>query len=440
MKTLQEHRLFLENYYEEIKDLPKAHRYAKLIAQYPESKKYFDLLSESSVFCTAPWFGLNIHPAGKMFPCCAFDQKSPLGHLKENSIQEVRRGKGFETLKESMLSGKKIAECQSCYNSDRAGGENLRSHLKNIHEKYIPLLCLSEELPLIYLDVQFSNLCNLKCRICGPAFSSSWIADHQKLYNAQDTDYKIHSIKKEYPEKWNSVLSVIENVDEVYFWGGEPLMMPEHHEFLKRLIDLGKTNVKLRYSTNFSELEYAQSNTLDLWKNFKNLSVGASLDGSYERAELMRKGVNWLKVVKNRKRLMTEVPQARFFIACATSAYNILHIADFFKEWIELGYIGVNDFCVNLVYEPKHLSVQILPAEYKEKATAKIEDLIENFIRPRFGSSSVAEARFQAAINYMNSEDSQNEDIEKFKNYNISLDELRKENLKIVFPELQNLF
>lgn len=435
MKTIEEHRLFLENFYEEIKHLSREERISKLVEMYPGSDKHFELFRSSSAFCTAPWFGLNVHPAGKIFPCCAYDQNKSIGHLENMTMQQARNAAGMSALKTAMLSNQKSPGCQSCYNSDLAGGENLKTHLKNIHEKYIPLIGLSKELPLLYLDVQFSNLCNLRCRICGPTFSSSWISDHEKMHGTKG-DHKIHSIKKSYADQWSSVLDVIESIDEVYFWGGEPLMMPEHYEFLQRLIERGRTDVKLRYSTNFSELEYGKFKTLDLWKNFKNLSVGASLDGSHARAEYMRKGTDWQKVISNRQRLMQEVPHARFFIACATSAYNIFHIADFFKEWVDLGYVHPDDFCVNLLYVPEKLSVQALNAQQKKAATEKIENLIKQFIRPKLGLNSIAEKRFQAAINHMNVTDKSHlrPDFDK---YNQALDRIREESFAEAFPELQ---
>ena len=40
--------------------------------------------------------------------------------------------------------------------------------------------------PFFY-DIQLGNLCNLKCRICGPQCSSTWTSDHQKLMKLGDS-------------------------------------------------------------------------------------------------------------------------------------------------------------------------------------------------------------------------------------------------------------
>lgn len=405
---------------------------------YPQSQKYIDLFYEDLAFCTAPWLGVNIHPEGKVFPCCAFDQNTPLGHLKTNSLDEIRTSESFENIRKAMSSGKRVAGCKSCYNTDALGGENLKTHLRNIHEKYIPLLALHNDFPVFYLDVQFSNLCNLRCRICGPMFSSSWISEHKALFNSAEHDYKLHAIKKDHPSRWQMLLDSIDHLDEVYIWGGEPLLTPEHYEFLEKLIEKGRTDVRLRYSTNFSNLYLDTKNIIPLWKQFKNLSIGASLDGSGKRLEYMRKGVNWDQVVENRKVVQKEVPHAYFFIACATSLYNIWHIPDFFKEWVQQGYVHESGFCVNILSVPDYLSAQLLPADLKVEVTSKIQDLIQNFIRPQFGEHSLSEKRFSAAIEFMNQKD-ESQKIPEFFKYNQKLDSSRKENFFEIFPELRPL-
>ena len=41
----------------------------------------------------------------------------------------------------------------------------------------------------------------------------------------------------------------IMDVEEIYFAGGEPLVMQEHYTILEKLIEAGRTDVRLRYNT-----------------------------------------------------------------------------------------------------------------------------------------------------------------------------------------------
>jgi sulfatase maturation enzyme AslB (radical SAM superfamily) len=133
-------------------------------------------------------------------------------------------------------------------------------------------------------------------------------------------------------------------LEQVYFAGGEPLIMKEHYTLLEKLIDAGKTDVRIQYNTNFSELRFKDKHVFEYWKHFKNVSVGASLDASGARAELMRKGTDWQQTVDNRQRMMEEVPHVDFYVSATVSTMNVLHVLDFHKAWTELGLIRAKDF------------------------------------------------------------------------------------------------
>jgi organic radical activating enzyme len=163
------------------------------------------------------------------------------------------------------------------------------------------------------------------------------------------------------------MLPHIPYLEQVYFAGGEPLIMKEHYFMLEKLIEAGKTDVRIQYNTNFSELAFKDKHVFDYWKHFKNVSVGASLDASGERAELMRKGTDWEQTVENRRRMMAEVPHVDFYISATVSAMNVLHVLDFHKEWVDLGLIQAKDFNVNLCQSPEWYRANIFPQWFKEQ-------------------------------------------------------------------------
>ena len=106
----------------------------------------------------------------------------------------------------------------------------------------------------------------------------------------------------------------IDYIEQIYFAGGEPLIMQEHYNILKELVKRERFDVKLIYNTNFNETMYKDLDVLEYWKLFDSVSIGASLDASGARAELMRKGSNWDKTVRNRIRMLTTCPNVDFYI------------------------------------------------------------------------------------------------------------------------------
>jgi sulfatase maturation enzyme AslB (radical SAM superfamily) len=84
---------------------------------------------------------------------------------------------------------------------------------------------------------------------------------------------------------WEQMQEHIPYLEQIYFAGGEPLIMEEHYRILKELVKREMFNVKLIYNTNFSRLNLKDEDVLDYWKLFNNVSIGASLDAMGPRAE-----------------------------------------------------------------------------------------------------------------------------------------------------------
>ena len=116
-------------------------------------------------------------------------------------------------------------------------------------------------------------------------FSTTW-AEEEGIENG-----KIYAIPEDVPDP---MISQYDNVEKIYFAGGEPLIMPEHFQLLTKLIETGRSkNVTLIYNTNCTILDYKGNNLLDLWKNFKWVNIGASIDAMGTRIEYIRKGTRW---------------------------------------------------------------------------------------------------------------------------------------------------
>ena len=400
-------------------------------------------LARSKVFCTAPWVSINVHPEGFVSPCSFFEQHSPLGTLKSHSLQEIRRCASMQELQSNMLKEKESAGCRQCYAQEKAGSDSLRLHMNRIYSDSIPEIaaCSSLEktealIDVRYLELQFSNLCNFRCRMCGPAFSSSWIQDHKKMFPGEDV--KVHRLTDVNINAEKEIHQLLKGVHEIYMWGGEPLISEEHYRLLQALIDLKRTDVRIRYSTNFSNLEFKGHDVIEYWKKFPNLSIGASLDAVGSRGELIRKGMDWQEIVANRERLKREIPRIDFFVSCTVSVMNVWHITDFHREWVEKDYIKMNQFNPNILLGPEYYRIQILSPEMKLKVKEKIQNHLTSFIGDAEEFRGLRE-RFQAVINFMESENRETL-VPEFKLRTSQLDEIRGENFKNTFPELASLF
>jgi sulfatase maturation enzyme AslB (radical SAM superfamily) len=292
---------------------------------------------------------------------------------------------------------------------------------------------------LRYWDVRFSNLCNFSCRSCGPIFSSNWYNDHVKLYNRKPDVLGRDMARVEYTAgdedaMLEQMLPHIPYLEQVYFAGGEPLIMKEHYFMLEKLIEHKKTDIRIQYNTNFSELRFKDKHVFDYWKNFTNVSVGASLDASGARAELMRKGTNWTQVEQNRYRMMQEVPHVDFYISATISAMNVLHVLAFHKEWVQMGLIDAKDFNVNICQSPDWYRIDILPEDFKKNVVIPAYEEHIAWLEPQ-DKLQRATNGFKSALNFLRA-NNQSKLLDRFREEVKKLDDVRNENFWNTFPEL----
>ena len=407
-----------------------------------------DRLKNSKTFCMMPWVHMHAFADGRVYPCCFGDYHTPMGNLRENTMEEVWNNAAYQELRRNMLNEKSSAVCKKCYEQESNSIFSLRNSINQSHGKYVNEVDLTDsdgthpEFKLRYWDVRFSNLCNFSCRSCGPVFSSNWYKEHVKMFGRKpEVDGRELSVV-EYAGRskydiWEQMQPHIPYLDQVYFAGGEPLIMEEHYMLLEKLIELGKTDINLQYNTNFSEMTYKGKDVIELWKHFNNVSVGASLDGAHERGEMMRKGQRWSQVVANRQRMIQEVPHVDFYISSTVSAMNVLHVLDFHREWVELGLIEPKDFDVNVLYSPDWYRIDILPESFKRQV---VKPAYEKHIAWLADKDPITRATngFRGALNMLMSNDRSNllpqfiEQVEK-------LDTARGEDFWSTFPELRVL-
>jgi hypothetical protein len=195
-------------------------------------------------------------------------------------------------------------------------------------------------------------------------------------------------------------------------------------------------DVKLIYNTNFSRLTLKNDNVLELWRLFKNVSVGASLDGMGPRAEYIRKGTKWDDIVRNRELMIEQLPTVDFYVSTTVSIMNALHVSDFHRDWVERGLLKPQDWNINILQGPGRMRIDVLPEQYKQQVELKIKEHIE-WLRPQ-DPLTRAIGGYEGMINFMWQAD--NSDLLKeFYAFTDQVDLSRGELFEQTFPEYKDL-
>lgn len=405
-------------------------------------------IKTSKHFCMMPWIHLHLLPSSSVVPCCVWPYDKPLGNAKEQTIKQIWNGESYQELRLKMLRDEKVENCSQCHERDAAGGHSLRqdantlwSHLFDRVVKPTESDGVLREYRMAYFDIRFSNICTFKCRGCSPELSSSWLGDHEKLYDYKSGRDKLISIMPN-PTVWTELVELLPTVEAAYFAGGEPLIMDEHYLILEELIKLEKFSTPLSYNSNMSNLRFRDKFVTEYWNKFDSVSVGVSIDDFGERGEYFRHGMKWEKTVENIHYVQKHCPHVIFSVNCTVSLFNVAYLPELHQELMNRGIIKLGDFYANLLLDPVEYRMQNLPQDFRLKLRKKLSDYMD-FISLKFKSvdpDGVARLRtsFQAVINFMMSGD-QLATAEQFHARNGKLDVIRGEDFSKTYPELSRV-
>ena len=396
-------------------------------------------MKNNGVFCILPFVHLHINTEGGVKPCCISPTISEnVGKVSDSTIEEIFNSDKMKQLRLDMINGVSRPDfCNSCYRNEKAGFETYRESM-NIQfiDSVEPLLNSIQEdgylePKLKYLDTRYSNLCNLKCRTCGDKYSTTWSKEHADMGL---TDYKELKAYKGNDPLENQYV----NVKRVYFAGGEPLIMPEHYETLRKIIETGRASeVDLAYNTNMTKLNYNKQYLPDLWKQFRLVQLGLSIDNVGERANYIRHGnVKWNKIEQNIKTLR-EYSNIDFTLSPTISMMSAYTVTDMHRYLVENNIIrNIDQIRFNLLHEPSYYSVKILPDSIKKEIQAKIADHI-TWIEDNNGSQKTVN-EFQTLSDYLNntwSDFEQKAWTTHFIKVTTTYDAVRNESFPDTFPE-----
>ena len=409
-----------------------------------------DKIPDSSVFCILPWLHFHALPNKKVLPCCMANSDIPVSNTDEESVIKIMNTEDYKQLRKNMLTGAPSNCCTRCYEVEKVGQWSLRQSANTVRgDKNINLVNATNEdgsidnFKLQYVDIRWSNICNFKCRSCGPEFSSlhaKEFIEHKgglaQLKQYFRMDNMVVSCN-ETNEFFTKLKPYLKDTDEVYFAGGESLITNEHYKMLDEWIVLGNTDIRLTYTTNFSVFKFKGNNVINYWKKFKNVQVFASLDGMGKNLEYLRSGAEWTEIENNIKMLKEYVPHVKFNLTPTISIWNVWHFPDFFEYMINNNYLDPTDedcMRLNMLTNPWWANVGILPNFYKDAVYLKWNKIKLN---PNYSTAVHNAAKVvQEALKLG---EPRVEGLHEFFKTQAETDKLRNENLLEVIPELEDV-
>jgi len=417
----------------------------------------------SKTFCPLPFIHLATRPNGDVRVCCTanasgagIDDNKGAGlvtedgvnmNLREHTIEQVWNSKFMRDTRLQLLNDQVPTSCTKCFQEEANGITSKRQWETEVWNEQLDIDSIvsttaedgSLPVSIPYFDLRLGNMCQLKCVMCSPHDSSSWIKDWKLQYP------KYKSIELKQDQGWNSkydytwyqkgsfldtMKEQAQFIKELYFAGGEPLLIPEHYKILQFMVDTGNAGkCMLRYNSNGLELP---EKLLELWSHFKEVRFNFSIDAVGDKNHYIRYPSDWNTIVQNLHILDNTPDNIIVNIACAVQLLNIMYLPELAKWKISQNFKKIHmhpkangDVGTHLVYFPSYLNIRVLPVELKELAAKNIREFTDN-------------PRWLGVIDYMMQEDWSTK-LPSTIEYLESCDMLRGTNFRSVFPELSKL-
>jgi len=313
-------------------------------------------------YCLAKFSQVTLHLKTGLVHSC----HHPKAH--KIPVEEIERDPkalfNTSTLKQArkeMLEGQRPSECDYCWRIEDNNGpsdrffKSLEPWALHKHDSIIEQGHDHDYYP-DYLEVDFSNVCNLKCSYCGPDFSTKWAEDiqqHGPIITLENTE------NVQWAQGWQSNIKTlaIKNsdynpyVDAFWKWfpeaykhlkvyritGGEPLLSKETFRSIDWFIENPNAELEFSVNSNLSvpdklwDLFVDKITKLVRTNSVKKVTVFTSVDAWGKRAEYIREGLDFDLLTKRVEQLL-EIGNIRVTVMCTFNILSITSIKELF-EW-----------------------------------------------------------------------------------------------------------
>jgi MoaA/NifB/PqqE/SkfB family radical SAM enzyme len=311
---------------------------------------YFDQLNTNKAFCIVPFIGVHQRNNGGS-PCCHI---SPMWSGNVPKFFNPRS----QEIREQILQGQRVPECQACYDIDDNQGQSDRKTWSyeyggkfNIFSK----TDLEKNTHIKLFHLELDNQCNLLCRMCGPTNSNLIAKEYKELKLYKD------SIRPKQQENLFKQLDLT-GLEFISATGGEPTINEKFLNFLQTCTDEKKSTLEIMISTNAVAFNKSIKSLIG---QFPRMKFGVSIDGFAGLNYYIRWPSEWRKVEKNIKFLQEQKKLSHF--NTTVSIYNINRLYDLY-HWIDSQYPDTPVW-MNFVERPK----QLTPWNYPNQTDIRLE-------------------------------------------------------------------
>ena len=323
-------------------------------------------MQNNKIFCILPFVHSCIRTNGDITLCCHSREKSQY-NIKTSTVDQWWNSDYLATVKNQMLLGQRLTECTTCYNVEDRGFVSARNQKNKEYkilqikhaDKILTYLRYDQLEQPIDIEIQLTNLCNLKCIMCNEVESSAILTENKKLqiavYDQDVFNWNVDAIDK-LKDLFETNKDTLINIR-----GGEPFMVPQIKEILQHSISTGSAeHIMLHITTNCTKFDSQWVNILD---KFKQIRIMCSLDAVGNLSEYIRYNSHWPLVEENIS-LMRTIKDVNIVVNATVQNLNLIGLPQLIT-WCQKENLFL---LLNILEDPRYLQIDVLPSKLLEQA------------------------------------------------------------------------
>lgn len=319
----------------------------------------------SPTMCSAKWKQVTIHLQNGHTHSCHHPQthKVSVEEITENPAA-LHDSKYKIEQRIKMLNGERPDECDYCWRVEDNGSGALSDRVYKSAEPWgfddlddVTKFDVTMPSNPTYVEVSWSNVCNLKCSYCGPMFSSKWMSeienhgpyptsgrfgnvDSLKETNSMPIPNRDHNPYVEAFWAWWPEMSP--KLQHLRVTGGEPLMSQHTFRLLQDIIDNPRPDLELSINSNMCVPDAIINKFVILAKEViqkgavKRLKVFTSNEAHGFKADYIRHGMDYGKWLSNLDDLLDKCPDLGITVMSTFNALSVTSYVDFLQDMLEL--------------------------------------------------------------------------------------------------------
>ena len=368
-------------------------------------------------YCPMPFVTLAVNPNSWLSRCMMSNvNMSPI--TKDGWSNDK-----FTTLRTDMLRGIWDEDgCKSCWFKETNGQKSRRNRWIEAEEKYMGAIDIYrnnlsvKRNTIKHLYMNFNNICNFKCRMCGPHYSNAWIPDWRKMGDKIDQNTQNPKQQIDVDKFLHEFGPELDQLHGIWITGGEPFMDDSVFDFFDKLKQhCDPAQLKVLITTNASKLDVHKLQQL---QGFKRLQIHVSIDATGDLYSYMR-GYNysWAEVDTKIKELYDNQKTYNYILSLngTYQLHNMLNLEDFYN-WC-LQYVTIDYIEMRVLSSPKWLQARHATQIIKQQAQHQLERMQERYPDYQYFDDIAVELAANINLQYQ----------KKFVSWNKKLDKIRGE-------------